>query len=137
MLRITLYFSVARAGIYLTGQFTSDFTTTIHSLEFLGDRSFPKSNVQLKIRTTPTTEADMAARTSILVENFAQVVSRINAVAAATRPVCIRIQEPVRIMVGDYINFCASSGSSSCGVEKETSLRYSSPLQCYEAPPYG
>lgn len=90
---------MARAGIYLTGEFTSDLTTTIHSFKFLGDRSFPKSNVQLKIRITSTTEADMAARTSILVENFAQVVSRINAVATATRPVCI--QEPVRIMVGN------------------------------------
>lgn len=35
-------------------------------------------------------EADMAARASILVESFVQVVGRINAVASVTRPVCIQ-----------------------------------------------
>lgn len=38
---------------------------------------------------TEESEAEMAARASILVENFVQVVGRINAVASATRPVCI------------------------------------------------
>lgn len=72
--------------------------------------------------TAEASEADMAARASHIVDNFVHVVSRINAVASATRPVCTQLfyaADRVDIMAANY---SGSTGPSGCGIEKETSF---------------